>query len=825
MSGILTRFKFMAGNRSHKRLRDIKEDLFYEVVRIIMFKKSGKANLLLIAGLILWFLFSIVYLPPAWSQTGVQFETVSPENSVKQEPGENEIAMGRLQKSLDAARQDLQNTKSFLESTSPNQIGATPQEVNQKIWLLKRKISFYEQYVDAYRTIDEISQAAHFYPDTDKGLERYGKGPPYAVTVVDQLRDDIYDLNLKIDEKTALKTFLLQNQEDARDELKTSEQKLRLSTEALERRRSSENPLRLKWLRELSLLGNEVARVRVLVLKKQLETTDAIIAFNRKELALLEQYFERVSSDVAFTKQDLDRKLTAIKKEKEQLETLYSEATERDKVNQEKLRQARQALLAGKASDLAGNSVARRQLEVFQAWADTSSQIADMYFIILSGLDVEKILWEERYLLANDRDSVELKKAADRLEIIISRLREFQAYTSSSLELSQSLVANQQRRAEADAISEEEQVFVLEILEAYQARADFLSQNIPKTNDVIRNTERFLNEVRGHRKRLTITERIAGLFDHGGAFLVSFWNYELFAVDDTIFIDGEKVTGQRAVTIGKILTALMILIIGFLLSTPLKNKIGAISARHFKVAAPGVILIEKIFIIIVFISLVIFALMTVKIPLTVFAFMGGALAIGVGFGAQNLINNFISGIILLMEQPIKVDDIIEIDGMSGTVVSVGARCSQVRRFDGIDILVPNSEFLQKNVVNWTLSDSQLRLTIKFGVAYGSHTRNVSQIVSRVLEEHGRILKNPAPCILFDDFGDSALIFTVYFWVNIDPEMTYRIIASDFRHMLGKRLDESGIVIAFPQHDVHLDAGKPIQVSLVPCSATSGDENG
>jgi potassium efflux system protein len=289
----------------------------------------------------------------------------------------------------------------------------------------------------------------------------------------------------------------------------------------------------------------------------------------------------------------------------------------------------------------------------------------------------------------------------------------------------------------------------------------------------------------------------------------------LFAVDDTIFIDGEQVTGQRAVTVNKVLTALLILIIGFWLSAPLKKKAGALSARFFHVNEAEVVLIEKTFHLFLFISLVIFALVTVKIPLTVFAFVGGALAIGVGFASSNLINNFISGVILLLEQPIKIGDIIEIDGMSGHFVSVGARCSQVRRFDGIDILVPNSEFLQKNVVNWTLSDSDLRLSIKFGVAYGSSTRDVTDAARQVLEKHGRILKKPTPQVLFEDFGDSALIFTVRFWVTIDPEFSYRVIASDVRHMLSNKFAEENIVIAFPQQDVHLDAGKPIQISLVP----------
>ena len=109
-------------------------------------------------------------------------------------------------------------------------------------------------------------------------------------------------------------------------------------------------------------------------------------------------------------------------------------------------------------------------------------------------------------------------------------------------------------------------------------------------------------------------------------------------------------------------------------------------------------------------------------------------------------------------------------------------------------------------------------SISFGVAYGSSTRAVSEAVRQVLEKHGRILKKPEPLVLFEDFGDSALIFTVHFWVSIDPEVSYRVIESDFRHMLSKRFAEAGIVIAFPQQDVHLDAGKPIPVNLVEAFA-------
>jgi potassium efflux system protein len=787
---------------------------------MMMFEKSIKTTTRLIVGFMMWCLISGVCLPFAWPQTGLPFNqvTVDPapaEQAVSENPGDNEATIGRLEKELAAARQDFLKNQSLMDTVSPPPIGATQQEANLKVSLQKRKVSILEQHIDAYRTLEEIRHDERFLVATDKGPDKYGKGPPYAISIVDQFREDIYNLNIKVNEKDALRSFFFQGQALARKDLEKSEKNLRQANESLERKRTGSDSQRLKWLRDLAFLENEVARLINLSVKTQVEMTETFIALYQKELSVVGTNYAVVSSQVEFSRDELERKLREMEKERESLEIRYKAALERDKSHQEKLNLARQKVMAGTISDTSGEEMARRRIDVLKAQAETSSQIADMYFYLISGVDVEKILWKERYQLYVDRDNMKLKKAVEKLEGIIARMREFHVYIISSVELSQSLVVSQEKQLNANLINEEEKPQVLKVLDAYRERAEFLSGNIPKLSEVLRNTDQFLDEVRGYRKQLTVGERFFYTIDLVKAFMVSMWNYELFLVDDTIFIDGEKVTGQRAVTVSKIMLALLILIIGFWLSAPLKKKVGALSARFFHVNEAKVVLIEKTFHLFLFISLVIFALVTVKIPLTVFAFMGGALAIGVGFGAQNLINNFISGVILLLEQPIKVGDIIEIDGMSGHVVSVGARCSQVRRFDGIDILVPNSEFLQKNVVNWTLSDSDLRLSIKFGVAYGSSTRDVTDAARQVLEKHGRILKKPAPQVLFEDFGDSALDFTVLFWVTIDPEFGYRLIASDVRHMLSNKFAEENIVIAFPQQDVHLDAGKPIQISLVP----------
>ncbi len=138
-----------------------------------------------------------------------------------------------------------------------------------------------------------------------------------------------------------------------------------------------------------------------------------------------------------------------------------------------------------------------------------------------------------------------------------------------------------------------------------------------------------------------------------------------------------------------------------------------------------------------------------RIPLTAFVFLGGAIAIGVGFCSQTLMNNFISGLILLAEQRIKVGDPIDVDGPLGRVINFGTRCSRVRKLTGVDVLVPNSYLLEKNVVNWTLSDSHHRFDFIVGVAYGTPAELVMSTLTRTLEAQPDVLKEPAAVVAFE----------------------------------------------------------------------------
>jgi small-conductance mechanosensitive channel len=197
----------------------------------------------------------------------------------------------------------------------------------------------------------------------------------------------------------------------------------------------------------------------------------------------------------------------------------------------------------------------------------------------------------------------------------------------------------------------------------------------------------------------------------------------------------------------------------------------------------------------------------------VFTLAGGALAIGIGFGSQNILNNFISGLILLAERPIKVGDLIEVEGTFGQVERIGARSTSVKTFDNFHIIVPNSSFLESKVVNWTHTDKLVRISLVVGVAYGSPVRRVEEVLLEVVGEHERTVVPPDPVVLFEDFGDSALVFRALFWIVMNRPMDQRKVLSDLRYRVDDRFREEGITIAFPQRDVHLDTTRPLEVRV------------
>jgi small-conductance mechanosensitive channel len=212
------------------------------------------------------------------------------------------------------------------------------------------------------------------------------------------------------------------------------------------------------------------------------------------------------------------------------------------------------------------------------------------------------------------------------------------------------------------------------------------------------------------------------------------------------------------------------------------------------------------------------ALVGASIPLTAFAFLGGALAIAAGFGLQNLLKNLVSGVMLLVERPLRLGDLVEVDGVRGRITEIGVRASTLRTADGIESIIPNSRFIEGSVTNWTFTSPTTRQSISVGVAYGTDLRAAAAMLAGVLDRHGLVLKNPPPQVYLEEFADSAVNFALTYWVELTPESDPRRVKSDLLHMIDRAFAEAGVAIPFPQRDVHLDLAGPVPVSVVPSAA-------
>jgi small-conductance mechanosensitive channel len=185
-----------------------------------------------------------------------------------------------------------------------------------------------------------------------------------------------------------------------------------------------------------------------------------------------------------------------------------------------------------------------------------------------------------------------------------------------------------------------------------------------------------------------------------------------------------------------------------------------------------------------------------------------ALGVGIGFGLQGVVNNFVSGLILLFERPLTEGDTIEVGTSYAQIKKIGLRATVVRTFDEADLIIPNADLINNQVTNWTLTDRKVRLRVPVGVAYGSDVSLVVETIMACAKEQKEVVKSPAPEVLFMNFGDSSLNFELRVWINdIDGRLQ---VNSALYHEIERKFRELNIVIPFPQRDVHLrgykDAG-------------------
>jgi small-conductance mechanosensitive channel len=317
--------------------------------------------------------------------------------------------------------------------------------------------------------------------------------------------------------------------------------------------------------------------------------------------------------------------------------------------------------------------------------------------------------------------------------------------------------------------------------------------------------ERFSEDVTAITGNLSIGEYLSLGLEKAS----ELWSFEITTIDEAPF------------TVGSLTMGLLLFGVGLWASRLGAAMVARLAGRRLKLDMGAVHAIQTFSFYAFLIGFTLLALKTVHFPLTAFTFLGGALAIGVGFGSQNVMNNFISGLILMLERPVRAQDVVEVDGSHGVIQKIGPRSTHIRSTDGRHIVVPNSFFLESNVVNWTLSDDLMRTKVSVGVCYGSPTRLVEKLLQEVVKAEPLVLNDPPPNVIFDAFGDNALNFDVYFWVEARAPMRIRDAQSRVRFAIDEKFRENDLVIAFPQRDVHLDTAAPIDIRLIGGAGSEG----
>jgi potassium-dependent mechanosensitive channel len=254
-------------------------------------------------------------------------------------------------------------------------------------------------------------------------------------------------------------------------------------------------------------------------------------------------------------------------------------------------------------------------------------------------------------------------------------------------------------------------------------------------------------------------------------------------------------------TLGGVLGLLLVVFVGYGLAVFLSYALRRVLLTRFSLQRGLPYAVSKIVYYVLLVLVFLAALANAGIELNKLTVITGALGVGVGFGLQNVVNNFVSGLILLFERPIRVDDTVEVGGLVGTVRRIGARSSTVQTFQGAEVIVPNSNLISNQVINWTLSSPWRRVDISVGVAYGTDPEQVIKLLVGVASAFPGVMRSPEALAFFMGFGESALNFELRFWSA--RQDTWFQLKSDVAVAIDRALREAGIEIPFPQRDLHV----------------------
>jgi len=722
--------------------------------------------------------------PPAASAP-----TPEKEIEAKREKVAEEIRVA--QKKLEAA------TASGEESSEPTRpLSRKPELLKKRDSLLAQRQALAARHAELLKSLGRARARSEKATD-----ELPDEGPPYSFLLLEQLRDAISTATARSEMNEAAVEAAQEALKQARAEVEQKQAQRVLAKEAVRHNKDQAAAEGLQSALELAELEAEVAREELQLREAELATEKLAVEVNELRLATTRAKLEAVAGSVAFTRDDLQERMlaldTAESELKQTLESLSSGSVA--------VRLAEQQWMDARTRLEATPQRPPALSEEVAAWRRTrqtqQQQVASANRQ-LHRLGTMRETWNRRFAVFNEQSArEELAKWRQETDLAIEQFnREARLDTIRVDQLRKELAALEDRAKRADRQPPEVARWIDQQRREIQQLLAIYDADRVQLEAARRLHQTLLEEI---RERID-TRSVHDYWEDTWRAVRQVWNFVLTTVG----------TNESPITIGKVISAVLLVVLGYLLSRWLSRIFAGRLPRRFGVNENAAAAMESLSFYLLLAMFTVMALYYVDVPLTAFTIAGGAVALGVGFGSQNIINNFISGLILLAEQPIRVGDQIQIEGMSAKVEHIGARSTRVRTASNQEIIVPNSSFLQNNVINWTLSDTNVRGDIKLGVAYGSDLEEVRKTLLASATEHELVMSQPAPFVWLVNFGDNAVEFELHFWVQMASSSQRRQVESDIRFIIDRRFREKNLVIAYPQRDIHLNTSQPLAVQLL-----------
>lgn len=756
-----------------------------------------------------------VSLPADAQIPGLPKLTAGPAAPVPETPAQADERLQRWLKEARAAFQRINEPdadKALPEGITSGALADYRRDVEQTIASITRHLKAVDSIPEVRKILAETEAA-------DAAWHGFSEQPPYSILLLDDLRSQQDSIREKAASYQSSLALFSRTLNDIQDEGRQSSDADRRALSA-----ALDDPNIVgaaKWRLEATRAKSRLLSVRATYLKTTIDLLQDQIATTKLQLDLLGRQIAIAGRNVRFSDADLatvkkaaaDRQ-AALRKELEGIRKREKDAlavmNRMQGIKDQLLKTTPEGTPLEDTPDLA---LALVRMEASETRVDSLQYVAST-LETLDGMEADSVeSYENRKAVLDATTREERQTALAALQSTHDPIAARAIVFANELAAINADISRQEARASARPADDPRLLPLNDVRASLWDKQAVVQRGLQTATAQNRLLQRWLDGFAKTDASRPLTSRISDFFGSLWEKFISLWSVDVFTYSDTVIIGGVASTQERGVTLGQFFIAIAAFLAAYFVANRLKNRIRTSVVRRGRLAEAQAITLSNWLMIVVGVALAATTLHFLKIPITVFAFFGGALAIGLGFGTQTLIKNFISGIIVLFERKIRVGDVVDIGGTAGSVIEINTRSSVLRGPDGREALVPNSVFLENTVTNLTLSNRSLRRFILVGVAYGSSPQSVTSILNECAERHGLIHKDPPPLVIFQDFAESSLIFKLYFWIALDGKTSPELVESDLRMMIEKRFGEAGIEFPFPQRDLSLRTLSPLQIQL------------